>query len=271
MAQYQPMYDSFNRMPERYVPTARMGVSANVYLPGSDVDFYTGQLKPEHQRRHRTQAQRLERAQLERREQKKQALQKEMEKGGVRIQIWKGILICWIFLCICGAGLLWQMGQIVACQNEINRQQALIDEYRRANAELEEQIAAASDPAVICYAASQELNMIRQGHPAHGSRYPSAGNGKEAADDGCESNGTGAEHVDSHDCQQLIPSLLCTSDRNTHKQKHISIHPSYPEIGRDVCAHRTSHPQARFCSACADGISFFTAYDSNWISDHFAL
>ena len=160
MAQYQPMYDSFNRMPERYVPTARMGVSANVYLPGSDVDFYTGQLKPEHQRRHRTQAQRLERAQLERREQKKQALQKEMEKGGVRIQIWKGILICWIFLCICGAGLLWQMGQIVACQNEINRQQALIDEYRRANAELEEQIAAASDPAVICYAASQELNMI---------------------------------------------------------------------------------------------------------------
>lgn len=160
MAQYQPMYDSFNRLPERYVPTARMGVSANVYLPGSDVDFYTGQLKPEHQRRHRTQAQRLERAQLERREQKKQALQKEMEKSGVRIQIWKGILICWIFLCICGAGLLWQMGQIVACQNEINRQQALIDEYRRANAELEEQIAAASDPAVICYAASQELNMI---------------------------------------------------------------------------------------------------------------
>ena len=160
MAQYQPMYDSFNRLPDRYVPSARMGVSANVYLPGSEVDLYTGQLKPEHQRRHRTQAQKLERAELDRREQKKEALRKEYEQGGVRIQIWKGILICWIFFCICGAGLLWQMGQIAACQNEINRQQAKIDEYRRANALLQEEIAAASDPAVICYAASQELHMI---------------------------------------------------------------------------------------------------------------
>lgn len=160
MAQYQPMYDSFNRLPERYVPTARMGVSANVYLPGSEVDLYTGQLKPEHQRRHRTQAQRLEHAQLDRREQKKQALQKEMEKGGVRIQIWKGVLLCWVFLCVCGAGLLWQMGQIAACQNQINQQEDTIEEYRRANAMLEEEIAAASDPAVICYAASQDLHMI---------------------------------------------------------------------------------------------------------------
>lgn len=160
MAQYQPMYDSFNRLPERYVPSARMGVSANVYLPGSELDFYTGQLKPEHQRRHRTQAQKLEKAELDRKEQKKEALRKEYEKGGVRIQVWKGILICWIFFCICGSGLLWQMGQLAACQNEINRQQATIDEYRRANALLEEEIAAASDPAVICYAASQELHMI---------------------------------------------------------------------------------------------------------------
>ena len=54
MAQYQPMYDSFDRsLPERYVPTARMSVSASVYLPGSEVDMYTGQLKPDRQRRRR--------------------------------------------------------------------------------------------------------------------------------------------------------------------------------------------------------------------------
>ena len=67
MSQYEPLYDSFDRsMRERYVPTARMSVSASVYLPGSEVDLYTGQVKPDRPRRRRTQSKRLEAERLER-------------------------------------------------------------------------------------------------------------------------------------------------------------------------------------------------------------
>ena len=164
MAQYQPMYDSFNRMPERYVPTARIGVSPNVRLPGGDMDMYTGQLKPDHVRRHRTQAANLEKAEKDRQElremRKKDAMEREIQKGGVRIEIWKGMLLIAALLFICGVSLLWQQGLIVACQKEINSKEKIIAQYREENAVLEEQIAAASDPAVICYAASRDLNMI---------------------------------------------------------------------------------------------------------------
>ena len=50
MSQYVPMYDSFAQYnTERYVPTSRMSVSNSVYLPGSEVDLRTGQLKPDRQ------------------------------------------------------------------------------------------------------------------------------------------------------------------------------------------------------------------------------
>ncbi|MBQ7867560.1 MAG: hypothetical protein IJ354_05390 [Clostridia bacterium] len=161
MSQYQPMYDSFVRTPDRYVPTARMSVSANVRLPGSDIDLYTGQLKPDHQRRHRTQAQRLEREERDREEQRETtAIKREDAKGGVRIEMWKGVLAVAVLLFVCGVALLWQQGQIVSYQKELNRQESVIAQYRRDNTALEEAIAAASDPAVICYAASQELHMI---------------------------------------------------------------------------------------------------------------
>ena len=74
MAQYEPMYDSFRRRAsERYVPSARMSVSSSVYLPGSEVDLYTGQLKPDHQRRCRVQGKRLEEERLERERRKLEA------------------------------------------------------------------------------------------------------------------------------------------------------------------------------------------------------
>ena len=56
MSQYEPLYDSFSHGGHGgYVPTPRMSVSASVYLPGSDVDPQTGWLKPDRQRRCRTQ------------------------------------------------------------------------------------------------------------------------------------------------------------------------------------------------------------------------
>ena len=161
MAQYQPMYDSFNRLPERYVPTARMSVSPNVFLPGSEVDLNTGELKPDRRRRHRTQSQKIEKSEMEKEEKKiADALERESRKRGVRVECWKAWLVIGAVFFVCAMSLLIQLGQISEMQKEINRQQAIINQYRKANQLLEEEIAAASDPAVICYAASQELNMI---------------------------------------------------------------------------------------------------------------
>lgn len=162
MSQYQPLYDSFDRsMPERYVPSSRMSVSAGVYLPGSEVDLYTGQLKPDRQRRCRTQGKQLERERLER-EQKalEESIRREMNKGGVRLPMLTGVLLIGCMLFVCGLILLSYQGAIAGRQKEINRLNSQIAEVRSQNALLETQIAEASDSAVICYAASQNLNMI---------------------------------------------------------------------------------------------------------------
>lgn len=162
MAQYEPMYDSFRRNPqEQYVPTSRMSVSASVYLPGSEVDLYTGQLKPDRQRRMRTQGKRLEAAELEREQQElENSLRRETQKGGVRIPWTMFALLMGVLLFLCGMSVLVQLGQISENQKEINRLERAIAECRTANAELETRVAEASDAAVICYAASQNLNMI---------------------------------------------------------------------------------------------------------------
>ena len=78
MSQYEPMYDSFSHAGRGgYVPTPRMSVSSSVYLPGSDVDLQTGWLKPDRQRRCRTQGKRLE---IERLRQEEAALQASIQR-----------------------------------------------------------------------------------------------------------------------------------------------------------------------------------------------
>ena len=70
MSQYEPLYDSFSHGGRGgYVPTPRMSVSSSVYLPGSDVDPQTGWLKPDRQRRCRTQGKQLEMERLTREQQ----------------------------------------------------------------------------------------------------------------------------------------------------------------------------------------------------------
>lgn len=162
MSQYEPMYDSFSRsMPERYVPSARMSVSASVYLPGSEIDMTTGQLKPDYQRRRRTQNKRLEAERLEREEKKlEESIRREMSKGGVRISIRAGILAIAALMFGCGIVILSNQGRIVERQKEINRLERAVAECRSQNALLQTQIAEASDADVIRYAASQNLNMI---------------------------------------------------------------------------------------------------------------
>lgn len=156
------MYDSYSRTAqERYVPTPRMSVSSSVYLPGSDVDIQTGRLKPDRQRRCRTQGKRLEIERLEREEQAlKASVQREMSKGGTRISVRTGILLIAVLLFVCGISILIQQGTIADRQKAVNRLESSIADCRSQNAALETQIAEASDAATICYAAARNLNMI---------------------------------------------------------------------------------------------------------------
>ena len=162
MSQYEPMYDSFNRnMRDRYVPTSRMSVSASVYLPGSDVDMYTGMVKPDRQRRRRTQGKRLEAERLEREEKRLQeAIRREESKGGVRIPVRTGILLMAILMFLCGSVLLYHQGQIFEHQEQIKKLDERIAKCRANNQALQEQIDEASSEAVICYYAAQNLGMV---------------------------------------------------------------------------------------------------------------
>lgn len=162
MEQYLPTYDSYSAYTtERYVPTARFQVMNSVYLPASDIDFRTGRLQPDRQRRCRTQAIRLEKARLDLEESRLlEAVNRESAKGGIRISMRAMILTLAVTVFFCGIFLLTQQGIIADRQKSINRLERSITDYRSQNSSLEAQIAEASDAATICYAASRDLNMI---------------------------------------------------------------------------------------------------------------
>ena len=162
MSQYEPLYDSFSHGGHGgYVPTPRMSVSASVYLPGSDVDPQTGWLKPDRQRRCRTQGKKLEMERLTREQQAlEESIRREMSKGGVRISVRMGVFLTALLLFICGLCVLLQQGTIADRQKDINRLERSIANCRSQNAALETQIAEASTEAAICYAAARDLNMI---------------------------------------------------------------------------------------------------------------
>ena len=162
MSQYEPLYDSFSHGGHGgYVPTPRMSVSASVYLPGSDVDPQTGWLKPDRQRRCRTQGKKLEMERLTREQQAlEESIRREMSKGGVRISVRMGVFLTALLLFICGLCVLFQQGTIADRQKDINRLERSIADCRSQNAALETQIAEASTEAAICYAAARDLNMI---------------------------------------------------------------------------------------------------------------
>lgn len=162
MSQYEPLYDSFDRgMQERYVPNARINVSPSVYLPGSDVDMYTGYLKPDGVRRCRTQGKRLEREKLEKEETlRREAAEREAQKRGPRISRATGLMILAVLLFAIGGLVLMEEGVIAERQKELNRLERMIAECRSQNGVLKTQIAEASDAVTICYTAARELNMI---------------------------------------------------------------------------------------------------------------
>jgi len=162
MSQYQPMYDSFQRDPrERYVPTSRINVSASVHLPGSDLDPYTGQLKPDRVRRHRTQAQRLEQQRLEEEDRRlKQSLEREMKKGGVRVTWLTALVVCSVLIFCCLFTLGYQISVYTAKQTEINVTEEKIRAAAQEKLDLEEKLEEEYDIANIGYAA-RNLGLVR--------------------------------------------------------------------------------------------------------------
>lgn len=162
MEQYIRTYDSFSPYySEQYVPTARMKVTNSVYLPSSDIDFRTGRLQPDRQRRCRTQAMRLEKERLDKEEQRLlTTVTREAGKGGVRVSMRMMVMTVAFTLFFCGVYLLTQQGIIADRQKAINRVERSIKDYRAQNTTLEAQIADASDSAKIKYAAARDLNMI---------------------------------------------------------------------------------------------------------------
>ncbi|MDD3335770.1 MAG: hypothetical protein PHI98_09705 [Eubacteriales bacterium] len=162
MEQYMQTYDSFlSQNGNKYVPTSRFQVMSNVYLPASDVDMRTGRLQADRHRRCRTQSMLLEQERLDREEEKMmESILRESKKGGVRISKRMMVLVLAFVLFFCGLCLLLQQSMIADRQKAINIMERSINNYRSQNASLEEQIADASDSTTICYAASQNLNMI---------------------------------------------------------------------------------------------------------------
>ena len=140
MSQYEPLYDSFAQG-SRFVPNNRMNVSYGVFLPGGDMDMMTGQLKPDYQRRCRTQGKRLEMERLEREEKVLQeSLNREMQKGGVRISRRLGIFLIALLLFTCGLCVLVQQSTIVQRQKDINRLERSIADIETINAKVRDNL-----------------------------------------------------------------------------------------------------------------------------------
>lgn len=163
MSQYQPMYDSFQRTPrDRYVPAPRINVAANVFLPASDLDPYTGQLKPDHMRRHRTQGQRLEYAEKEMKARKtEETLAREMKKGGVRVTWLSAVVLCFALFVICMFTIGYQHSVISAVQLQLNTLEENLANGKAQNEELSSALEAARDISQIGSYAARNLGMIR--------------------------------------------------------------------------------------------------------------
>ena len=162
MSQYQPMYDSFQRSAqERYVPASRISVAASVHLPGSDLDPYTGQLKPDRVRRRRTQAKRLEEMRLEEEDRKlKESLKREMQKGGVRVTWLTAVVLCGILLFACAFTIGFQRSVVANCRLEQNQLEEDMKACYERNEALTVELAKAKDISNIGYAA-RNLGLIR--------------------------------------------------------------------------------------------------------------
>ena len=187
---YEPEYD--------YVPTPQRHTHVRSYvsLPDSEIDPFTGFLKPNQPPRGRVQAKEQEYAFLEREYQERsEALRNRLEKPGLRISVRSAALLTGVLLLIFGAQILFQMGVLSQRQTKLQDYNDKITQQLKITAALDEELEEKADEAAICYRAVQELDMIRaeSAAPIHLSamdtrpldaqqRYPVTAQAASAAD-----------------------------------------------------------------------------------------
>lgn len=156
---YDSLSNSYNRS---YVPTTRFTISSSVRVPFGEIDFRTGMLKPDHQRR-RTQATRLEEEwNMRQQENILDTFKRETAKNGVCISMRAFILIVFTAIFVLGMMLLFQTGAIANLRNETTIIEETVEDYKAANNELLDSIAANSTETVIMTAARDRLGMVRR-------------------------------------------------------------------------------------------------------------
>ena len=163
MSQYQPMYDSFQRTPrDRYVPAPRINVASNVFLPASELDPYTGQLKPDHERRRRTQGKHLEYEELVRKaKETRESLEREIKKGGVRVTDLTAFVLCFALAIVCLFTIGLQHSRISDIQMQLNTLEEDLDNGTALHEALSAELEAARDISQIGSYAARNLGMIR--------------------------------------------------------------------------------------------------------------
>ena len=163
MAQQYAAYGSYeNEYGREYIyPNGRMYVHSSVRLPNSEVDLRTGMLKPEADRRGRTQAMRMEYEALEREHsQINEAFQRRMNQSGFRLSLRAAVLLLVATACVLLVMVLAQQGTLVERQKSLSKITKQVETAMKSNALIADEIAEASKATAVCYAAARDLKMI---------------------------------------------------------------------------------------------------------------
>jgi len=140
---------------------SRFYVHSNVYLPNSEIDFQTGMVRESKRRTGRTQALLHEDAQLNKEYARLQALvQARAAENGMRMSLKAAVILILTVIFLFAIILLVQQGNIIAKRNTLDQMDADILATQEVIRGISSQIEEASDEVTICYAASQELDMI---------------------------------------------------------------------------------------------------------------
>jgi cell division protein FtsL len=158
----QVAYNPYQAYDSRcFQPTDRFYVRSSVFLPSGDVDPMTGLLKRDARRRGRTQALRMEAHRLDMDYDKlNAAVQARKKEKGIHIPLRYAVTLILGVALLCAVILLVQQGTLLQRQRNLQAEKQRIETIQVQNEDLRAKITDASDAATICYAASQDLDMV---------------------------------------------------------------------------------------------------------------
>lgn len=141
--------------------TSRLYVRPNVYLPNGEIDFETGMIRQNERRVGRTQALKGEKKRLDFEYEKLQSmLQARQNEKSRHMPLRSAVVLILAVVMIFSVILLVQQGNIIARGNTLSQMTDKIESTRATIADINAQIAEASDSVQICYVAARDLDMI---------------------------------------------------------------------------------------------------------------